>query len=95
MSQSTSINGPINPAEPAKSDPFAGLAGVDEMFQHVHSENFYKPFGDKMKEMFGDKKLPSGESIVSVLKTVYDLGVQAGIATQKLEEERIKQREGG
>ncbi len=79
---------------PTPQDPFNGLLGVDEMFRHVHAENFYKPFGEKMKEMFGDKKFPNGESILSVLKSVYDLGVQAGIATQKLEEQRIKKRNG-
>lgn len=85
---------PIVEGSTKKVDPFAGLLGVDEMFRHVHAENFYKPFGDKMKEMFGDKKLPNGENIISVLKIVYDLGVQAGIATEKLEQSRIKNRGG-
>ena len=79
---------------PTPQDPFNGLLGVDEMFRHVHAENFYKPFGDKMKELFGDKKLPNGENIISAFKTVYDLGVQAGIATQKLEEQRIRKKNG-
>lgn len=76
------------------NDKFAGLAGTDEMFAKLYADDFYKPFGDKMNELFGGKKLPNGESIIKAFRDVYDLGVAAGREIERRETFRKKQRKG-
>lgn len=90
MNQITSINGTIEPAEPTKENPFAGLTGVDEMFAHVLAEHYYKPFEDTAKQLFANLKVLPTDQIQSLMKSIFNLGVSAGRAIEKREIERNK-----
>lgn len=83
----------IVPTSQAPADPFKGLVGVDEMFVKLHADNFYRPFEENMKKLFEGKTLLNGDSLLSVLRSVYDVGVSAGRRIEQLEQERNKRKE--
>lgn len=88
-------NSGIAPASPTPADPFKGLVGVDEMYAKLHADNFYKPFEENMKKLFEGKTLLNGDSLLSVFRSIYDVGAAAGRKIEQLEQDRKEKRNNG
>jgi hypothetical protein len=82
----------IAPTSETPADPFKGFVGVDEMFVKLHADNFYRPFEENMKKLFEGKTLLNGDSLLSVFRSVYDVGVAAGRKIEQLEQDRKEKR---
>ncbi len=69
---------------------FNELPNVDDVIAKLHADNLYKPFEEDLKKLFESKSVPINDSLISIFRSIYDVGIAAGRKIEQFEQERKK-----